>query len=211
MKHTKYTFLFLPLLLALASCSNSEKNEGQSSESSQDSCKQMVVDSTVAVTWTAFKTTERIGVSGTFDVVQINGLQKANSVSEILGNATFEIPVSSVNSMNPDRDKKIFVHFFSNMMNSGLLAGQVLAISNDKCQVGLVMNNVRDTMDFDLKVVENRVVLSGAIDVAKWNALSSIEALNEVCYDLHKGADGVSKLWPDVKLEISASLAPYCE
>jgi hypothetical protein len=171
----------------------------------------MVVDSSIVVTWTAFKTTEKIGVSGTFDTMQINGLAKAKTVTDILKNASFEIPVSSVNSSNPDRDRKIFVHFFSNMINTGLLSGQVLSINNESCQVGLVMNNVRDTLNFDIQSSEESIKLSSRLDLAKWNALASVDALNEVCYDLHKGADGVSKLWPDVKLEISANLLPDCK
>lgn len=204
-------FIFSCFLL-FASCSNEGKNKNGSAENQAlDSCRSMVVDSSIVLTWTAFKTTERIGVSGTFDTMQINGLNKAKSVSDILKNASFEIPVSSVNSLNPDRDSKIFVHFFSNMINTGLLTGHVLSINDESCRVGLVMNNVRDTLNFDIQASEGNVILSSKLDLAKWNALSSVDSLNEVCYDLHKGADGVSKLWPDVKLEIRANLVPDCK
>ena len=203
-------FIFSCVLL-FASCSDTGKNNESAENQASDSCRSMVVDSSIVLTWTAFKTTEKIGVSGTFDVVQINGLNKAETVSDILKNATFEIPVSSVNSSNPDRDSKIFVHFFSNMINTGLLSGQVLSINNESCQVGLVMNNVIDTLNFGIQSSEESFKLSGYVDLAKWNALGSVDALNKVCYDLHKGADGVSKLWPDVKLEISANLVPDCK
>lgn len=169
-----------------------------------------IVDSTISVKWTAFKTTEKIGVGGTFDIVQINGLRKGREAAEIIQGSSFEIPVSSVNSQNPDRDKKIFVHFFSSMNNTGLLAGQVLSVNGNTCQVGLVMNNVRDTVSFTMEHDADQISLKSTIDLAKWNALASVDALNKVCYDLHKGADGVSKLWPDVNIEISASLSPDC-
>ncbi|MCB0756634.1 MAG: hypothetical protein KDB98_13620, partial [Flavobacteriales bacterium] len=77
-------------------------------------------------------------------------------------------------------------------------------------KVGLVMNDVRDTLIFDFIESEGNVSLVGTLDLAKWNALASADSLNKVCYDLHKGADGVSKLWPDVKLEISANLKEDC-
>ena len=39
-----------------------------------------------------------------------------------------------------------------------------------------------------------------------WNALGALESLNKVCFDLHKGADGVSKTWEDVAIEVSTFL-----
>tara|TARA_R110002051_G_scaffold104456_3_gene177140 strand:+ start:10137 stop:10361 length:225 start_codon:yes stop_codon:yes gene_type:complete len=36
------------------------------------------------------------------------------------------------------------------------------------------------------------------LDLLKWNGDYVLYSLNKECYDLHKGVDGVSKLWPDV-------------
>jgi len=43
-----------------------------------------------------------------------------------------------------------------------------------------------------------------------WSGGDAIAALNSVCEDLHKGADGESKLWSVVELNIEASLDKNC-
>jgi len=52
--------------------------------------------------------------------------------------------------------------------------------------------------------------LSGTIDLNSWNAQSSVDSLNVICHDLHIGADGVSKLWSEVDLEIATILSKDC-
>jgi len=201
--------VFLVTTFLIASCGSG--NEQKSATDNQADCPYALVDTSVAVKWTAYKTTEKLGVSGTFDIVSVSGVRNSSDLLEMFKNASFEIPVASINSANPDRDKKIFGYFFSNMSNTALLAGQVLETSADKWKVGLVMNEVRDTLEFDFNESEGNIRLIGSMDLAKWNALASADSLNQVCYDLHKGADGVSKLWPDVSLEITARLIQDCE
>ncbi|MCB9192831.1 MAG: hypothetical protein H6603_11480 [Flavobacteriales bacterium] len=198
---------FIAVVIAVSSCGDKSK---QTENATSENCLLALVDTSVVVKWTAYKTTEKIGVSGTFDIVQVSDANKAETALEVLKNASFEIPVTSVNSGLPDRDGKIFGHFFSSMLNTGLLAGQVLEAGPEQWKVGLVMNDVRDTLIFNFTESEGNVSLVGTLDLAKWNALASADSLNKVCYDLHKGADGVSKLWPDVKLEISANLKEDC-
>lgn len=194
-------------VLFMAAC---DTKPTQQESTAEKACPLVLVDTSVAVKWTAYKTTERLGVSGTFDIVKVGGVVKAETAEEALGNATFEIPVSSVNSANPDRDKKIFEHFFSTMANTEMLQGKVLETGADAWKVVLKMNDLKDTLTFEFSQEGDVVNLIGALDVAKWNALASVDSLNQVCFDLHKGADGVSKLWPDVKLEISAQLIEDC-
>ena len=44
------------------------------------------------------------------------------------------------------------------------------------------------------------------MDLENWKAQAALDALNVVCFDLHKGVDGISKTWSEVKIEISAVL-----
>lgn len=194
-------------MIAISSCSDTGN---QTENTPSESCLLALVDTSVVVKWTAYKTTEKIGVSGTFDIVKVSGNSKAETAVDVLKNASFEIPVNSVNSGVSDRDGKIFDHFFSTMLNTDVLAGQVLEVGAEQWKVGLVMNDVRDTLVFDYNEQKGGVSLVATLDLAKWNALASADSLNTVCYDLHKGADGISRLWPDVKLEISAILKQDC-
>lgn len=197
-------------LMALLSACSPQGDEQQKTESA-DNCQYTYADGSVQVTWTAYKTTERVGVSGTFDTVRIAGTVQGATINEVLANASFVIPTTSVNSSNPDRDSKIFKHFFSSMVGTSELKGKVLEASEEELIVLLTMNNITDTIPFVLNGSDSTLSLEGKIELADFQALNSVDSLNQVCFDLHKGADGVSKLWPDVKLEVSAKLNRVCE
>ncbi len=200
------------LLGAIAALISACSPSGPSSqEQATASCHYSYVDGTIKVTWTAYKTTERVGVSGSFDTVLVEGTAQEGTLTEVLANASFNIPTSSVNSANPDRDGKIVKHFFSSMVGGSELSGKVLAASDSQLNVLLTMNGVTDTVPFALSASDSLLSLVGTIELADYQALASADSLNKVCFDLHKGADGVSKLWPDVKLEISAQLKQVCD
>ena len=52
---------------------------------------------------------------------------------------------------------------------------------------------------------------SATIDVAQWDGMGGIDALNEICRELHTGADGKSKLWSEVDLSFTTSLKKECK
>lgn len=211
MKSLQYTVIFI-LAIFITSCGN-QKSNTTAEEAVADSkpCTYSFKDGTTHVTWTAYKTMEKIGVSGTFDTLNITGLKTANTVIEVFSEANFSILVSSINTDNPDRDQKILEHFFGNMSETSMLTGSVIGVEEDKLNVSITMNGVTNTTLLAINVSDTLVSLSGIISLGDWNALESADALNKICFDLHKGADGVSKLWPDVKLDISAALVKTCE
>ena len=205
-------FIGLIVVASLAACGGSNNPEAtETTEPAVKQCTYAYSEGSLSVTWTAYKTTEKIGVSGSFDTLHISGTQTANSVGEVFANADFSIPVSTVNSNNPDRDKKILASFFGTMTETTMLSGKVIGISDNDCSVVINMNGVSDTCLFTLTKNDTAVSLIGVLELGNWSALKSADALNKVCFDLHKGADGVSKLWPDVKLEISAGITEICD
>jgi len=65
------------------------------------------------------------------------------------------------------------------------------------------MNDMTKPLDMEYHLVDDQYyVLKGIIDLASWDAQNAVDELNKVCKDLHIGKDGVSKLWPDVKVVI---------
>lgn len=205
----RYTIIFGSCIALLSACS--PKGENHQGEQKSANCLLSYAEKSINVKWTAYKTSERVGVSGTFDTVLVSGTSEAAELAGVLANASFSIPTSSVNSANPDRDGKIFKHFFSTMVETSELKGKVLEASDSELKVLLTMNGVTDTVPFSVSRTDSLVSLVGNIELADYQALASADSLNQVCFDLHKGADGVSKLWPDVKLEISAVLNEVCE
>jgi polyisoprenoid-binding protein YceI len=168
------------------------------------------VDSTL-VTWTAFKTTEKIGVGGQFDVINVSGTQAATTAEEVFTGASFEIPVSSINTNNPDRDMKIQKFFFGSLTGSEMLSGRLVALSANFAEVAISMNGVEKNVNMDYSMDGDAILLETTINVGEWNAQAGVDALNKECYELHMAGDGVSKLWPEVKIGIRSVLDKTCE
>ena len=67
------------------------------------------------------------------------------------------------------------------------------------------MNGITKDVELTLKTAGAKTALSGVLNLDNWDGQTAIESLNKVCFDVHKGADGVSKTWSDVKLDIRFS------
>lgn len=218
MKTAHFNFIFglsLASVALLTSCSSSETDStgGNASAPSGD-CTYSYNHEATDFSWIAFKFTERAGVGGTFDEVLVSGVKEnASTPWEAIQNLSFEIPVSSVNTQNPDRDSKIQSFFFGTLAGTDTLRGGVVAFNDSTKTVTIRVEMNEMERDIDMKLDENGLTwnLSTTIDVNGWNAQSGIDSLNAVCYDLHKGADGVSVLWPEVKLVLSTRFTADCD
>lgn len=167
------------------------------------------------VEWVAYKYTEKTAVSGVFEAFQIMNAGEGSTPAEVLQNASFEITTGSVNSGDPTRDPKIKESFFGSLENGDVLSGTVTSAAGDdqKGEVvfNLAMNGVDQPVNGTYTVKDDQLEVTAKINVETWSAMPAIQALNKVCEDLHKGADGTSILWPDVSLFLTASLNKNCE
>lgn len=165
----------------------------------------------VKLQWTAYKFTERLGVSGTFNAIQANKTQVAAKPEEVFAQAEFSIDAASVNTNNPDRDKKIYSAFFAAMKDKGAITARVESVSDKAGVIALKMNGVEQRVNATVRRVNGKSLeVSFSLDLANFNALSPLAALNLACKDLHKGKDGKSKLWPEIDVKITATLNPIC-
>ena len=79
--------------------------------------------------------------------------------------------------------------------------------ADNKYSAKITMNGVTAELPLEVTITdERRLSMKGTMDLKDWNALGALEALNKVCFDLHKGADGVSKTWEDVAIEVNTYL-----
>lgn len=168
------------------------------------------------VQWTAFKTSAKIGVGGKFDTVSIIDQDStATSVADLLNGLAFSIQTSSTNTNNPDRDKKIIGSFFGSMVITNEITGAITTASGKDnagtCTALLTLNGQEKEVPLNYAVEDNKIKLTGAIDVTNFNAQGPLAALNDVCTDLHKGDDGKSILWPNVDLNISVPITADCK
>ena len=205
MKKALILSLLLTVSLNFVSCKSDKKNETKET-------KEVVAKSTAAfslkeakntIGFTAYKTTEKIPVGGEFKEVNITSGGEGNSIKEAINNTEFSIPVSSLFTKDSSRDFKIKKFFFMVMENTELLSGK-LVIENDSIgYTNIKMNGVTNKVDFKYTILNNEFKMNAVMDVTNWNGSKALASLNEVCKDLHKAADGVSKTWSDVALNIS--------
>lgn len=216
-RHYLNAFMILSLGF-LSSCgSEDKKTAAEEAAEAVTPAKEVVCtfsiptpDST-KIAWTAYKTTDKVGVGGSFTEFEISGLKEANTLEEAVAATTISIPVASVFTKNPERDTRIKKFFFGVMDETTTLTGSIKELENGNGKFSLTMNGIETSLPFIYKIEEEMLVLSTTMDVASgWNAQAAIDALNEECKDLHAGADGVTKLWSEVDLVIKTPITKSC-
>lgn len=109
---------------------------------------------------------------------------------------------------------KIIEYFFGTLSNTEMISGNIVSAKGNNeegtAMVNLSMNDKTFQQEVNYKIEGAQVSLMGTIDVGNWNGNDAIAALNKVCDDLHKGEDGISKLWPTVDISIVALLDKSC-
>lgn len=198
----KLTYLLLILLLIM-SCNNSENKKIESIENKSIAKEYLYsIDTTgVSVAWTAYKFSNKVGVSGTFDTITLNKKNGDGSVENILNKLNVSISATSINSENPIRDFKINTYFFK-VFNTSAITGTILKAKDGEGIVDLNMNRVSKKVPFSYALKNDTIRLFTHLDLGYWKGEEALNVLNKECYELHKGADKVSKLWPDVDVVI---------
>ncbi len=189
----------LAILISTTSCQeeNSKKVEVEKEKKGLS-----YSDSNTKLEWTAFKTTDKIGVKGTFNSIIIENNAKASSVEDIISSTSFKIATSTVFTGNEGRDILLEKYFFDAMMNTDTIYGKFLSSKNGKGQVSIKMNNIENKSKFSYVFTNDTLTINTVILLDNWKGESAIESLNNVCLDKHTGPDGVTKTWSDVDLKI---------
>lgn len=205
---------FITILLTssiiISSCGGEKPNDN-----SETTCfYEYEKSNTINLKWTAYKTSEKIAVAGTFNEIIISGGEKSTKLIEVLNTMKFTILTKSTNTTNPERDGKIVNSFFGAMLSTDIIMGQVSGVEGDnekgKCSFFITLNEVEKEITLDYVVTDNVVKLQGELDLNNWNVTDAMTSLNKVCGDLHKGTDGVSVFWPTIGLDIEVALSKRC-
>ena len=161
--------------------------------------------------WTAFKFTEKTGVKGqlkTFDITA-----KPGSLNDVLSSIEFTITTSSVDTSNPERDKKIIQYFFEKLADGKTIKGKFISVEGKqkgKILARITMNGISKNVKLKYTIQDDLVTIDGKINLKQWSAETAIASLNEKCKDLHTGKDGKSILWPEVDIHIESKLDKTC-
>ena len=155
------------------------------------------------INWTAFKTSDKVPVKGKFTKLNIIKSSPGKTFIETLNGTEFSIPVSSIFSNNADRDNKLKTLFFGVMKNAEILSGTIHISDATSGYVDFSMNGIIEKLPFSCTVSDKSIEIKTIMNTDTWQAQAAITSINNACLDLHKGADGISKTWSDVAIDIS--------
>ncbi len=207
MKKTIFIGLIVASSIAITGCKSEPKVE---EEVQTETCFYGYNEGKTSLEWTAFKTNDKIGVAGGFNEIVVSS-DKFEDPKEVMESITFKINTASVETNNEERNGKVFKHFFQTI-NTPEITGSVKSLDDGgKAIIEITMNGISVDVMGDYTLAHNAFTYETNIDLSAWNALTGINALNEVCKDLHTGPDGVSKLWSEVQLKFSTVLQSDCQ
>lgn len=210
----KSILLFGFSALFLASCGGGEENTEETAGTEEtivdETCTYSYDPAETVLTWTAFKRTDKVGVNGTFDEINVTANDGSEDVFGTLVGATFNIPVSSLNSQDEVRDPKIKNSFFGVMNETAEINGSIKALDANKGTVEITMNGIAVEYEGDVTVEGEEITLLTTIDMVDFDAQASVDSLGVVCEEKHTGSDGVNKLWTDVDIAVKTTLVKTC-
>lgn len=166
-------------------------------------------ENSIRVEWTGFKFTEKTAVKGALLKVETKTNPNPKSISEMLTSTSFVVDALSVDSGNVARDLNLKESFFK-LMKTTSINGKISAYDKNVAQVEINMNGIKKIISFKTNTTETKVTATGSIDLLDFAMQNSLKKINEVCYELHKGKDGVSKTWSTVDLNITAEISSVC-
>lgn len=197
MKNLLYYALFFFFTILTVSCTKEKKG---SELSKPDHAFHIDADHS-SVQWTAYKTTDKVPVKGTFKEIKIIKSQEGKNPKASLQGLQFEIPVSSIFSKDTIRDGKLNKFFFEVMENTMSLKGEFKVDGDENGNLALTMNGLTKELPFAYEISQDTILINASMDLNNWQAQTALESLNQACLELHTGPDGVSKTWNEVTIE----------
>lgn len=213
MKTHVISVLFLSAI-TFSSCNTNTTSTEDAGTSPANECVYNYDAKSTVIEWTAYKTSEKVAVKGTFTNLTLNETLGDEDPLKVLTGSSFDIPVISVNSQNPERDKRINDNFFGAMANTSSISGVIKSFDtgDGSVSINIKLNDVTRELKAKYKLSsEGLLSIDATLNMDNFNAQDAIASLNKACGDLHKGADGVSKLWPEVTLHVETKLSKECK
>ena len=202
MKKSKLLIFTLITAITIFSCKEVKKEEQKEEQNTTVASPKFTVDKTAStISWTAYKTTDKVPVKGSFTKFSIENQPNGTNIKEAINGLAFKIPVSSLYTKDTIRDAKLINSFFGSMTNTSDISG-TLHFTDEKLTADISMNGISYTFPMNYAFNGNKVMIDAEINLDNWKAQAAIEALNLVCKELHTGPDGISKTWNDVLIQI---------
>lgn len=215
MKKYFYTVITAGLLFASCGEEAQEKTEKTEEKSEIRNCLYSYNPASSELNWTAYKFLRKAGVGGTFKEINVDAPESTGDVQSMIEALSFQIPITSTETKDDGRNKKIQEFFFGALASTELISGKVVSLGeNGKAVLAITMNEITQEVEGDYTLQGATFTYNTEIDVNDWNAEAGIAALNKECEDLHtdyENGDTESKLWSDVTISFSTTLTEVCD
>lgn len=176
-----------------------------------ESCTYELAKDSLTVGYTAFKTTQKLGVNGSFKKTEVTGKTQGKSLAELASTLQVRVDAASSDTTNPARDLTLKEFFFSKL--KGGITGSLKGLNEKEHTVLLTLGFNDKQKDVPLKyevTEEKNFKATGSIDLLEFGANDAYNSIHKKCEDLHKGPDGVSKTWTDVSINLKATINKVC-
>ena len=185
MNRTFKLFMVVLLPFAMIACASEDENQTKVEETEVvEECNYTYDSDASSVMWTAFKTTARAAVGGSFDSVMVDVPDSNSSVIEALRNASFTIYTESVKTNNPARDLTIQKYFFGTLADNGRIEGKIKIVKGDNTAgsgtVNLKINGISRDIGFKYSEQDNLITIKTKISLSSFEGEAAIKSLNEL-------------------------------
>ncbi len=205
MKYSLISLLFV-LSLSFTACNQTKKEKDQTNQFDRTGKMYEMIPETTSVFWTGYKTTDKIAVKGQFMKLEFENIKAAPTAREALNGIQFSIPVSSLFSNEESRDTKLKENFFAVMDHTDFISGSISVENDSVATANIKMNGIEKAIPLSYFIDGQMLSMQGSFILDDFNALAALASLHEVCKDKHAGADGVSKTWNEVGINVESYL-----
>jgi len=161
---------------------NKEEMDVVKTEEVEETCLYTYNADSTSLNWTAFKTTDRVGVNGSFKKLKVSVADSAYSIKEVMESVEFVVDVNSIFTNNPERDETLRKFFFASLEDGGEIYGEVKIVEGDNRSGGgtvkLKLNGIARDVGFEYEVSGANVLLRTKINLDSFNGQGAIETLN---------------------------------
>ena len=91
-------------------------------------------------------------------------------------------------------------YFFNYLTDNFQINGNVSEYNNDFLLANIDVLGFDRQVKFTHSIVNNVLKLRALISLYEMGAYKAYNSISAKCYDLHKGADGISKTWDEVNV-----------
>lgn len=190
-------------------CSSGEKHsEKNNLEPQKENIVYQVDTKNIKVIWGGFKTTSKIKVVGVFKKFSFDKEgQEFKSIKELLNDLNFEVFTNSSNSGDPIRDANLKNNFFKLLDKNFSIKGTFGEPKQDSILTTFHVFPKDQTIKLGYSYKDQLLEIKGKINMAtQLGSTIAFNTIHKLCYELHKGVDGISKTWEEVEIHIKVPI-----